>query len=1013
MSYTSDLGRRVFALEIGGLIYRYHSGAGTAGLRSTIVSDIDYIDIEGIISVGAFSASVDPSGGIGQYEPISITLGIDRKAGASDAGVVFGRCGARSAVTSAKITSNVDRSDSFINVDTDLTSLTYPRLMHIGAETVKVSQASSSILLMPGGRQAGNTPLQSHSIDLEGTSAPQVTTEITTFRGRRAKLYMSHKFPDGSLSTWAVVCNGFIESTPSIEQGDTVSLSLVPLVALIDSVQVDKGLNQTKLLQGYHHFETAGSTLEYAMELENNRGHYVSYQIDHSSTNTANTLTVFKNSNTLIEDFDTSLPTGLDSSGNAYTAVAHPRYPRIGLVIGGGPPAYPTGAIVETTNTAGRDIYVISLDSTPTGAATLAQITRARNVGITTNVEIKQHQMSGLQLWPDVINSTLVSNGPASTQGTAGGVVRWRLNENDQIIVNKLSDSDQPARLLLWTHPQQLRAYLNDRYQAAQYWDSDLSQPPSEPNLRLWYPLDIGLDDAPFIESHRRGYVRSCEVSATQVNSSHQLRDIAAGYYQHREDRLLVEDSLGLPTIASADLFDIVVRYYDRSTESMREQVFKATHQSIATFNGTNVGYYIHLNRNYIYGNQSFADWSDAERSLITRGGRFDGERPGTAILKLLLSGGGQGYNSVYDVFGVGCNLSSDHIDIDSFLAVDASSPFSVSGQFVGVGADVREMIDHLLQLLGACMIMKRNAQGQSLITLIAVGAERVANVQQTISAGDWLADPAPHWDSYENIVTQIKYEYDYDAIEDKYSSEVFFNNHEAIKRYGGEQSQIKLSLPGVTSLQFGRGAGDVYAEFLPTSQRLFNLLSNPLRAWRGSIGTGQSALLDLGSYVQCSSPHLRGYGDNYGVTDGIAMVRSMRQELMSEGCALELITTGLTPVAWNSTANVSVITSTIKVEVSANEYSSSTAGDVSFFAVNDVVDFVPTGDQDNAIIGLTISDISGNVITFTAAHGIVSADGTLEPTTYANASTTHRADAYLANSSDIINTNVNAQEMS
>ena len=133
----------------------------------------------------------------------------------------------------------------------------------------------------------------------------------------------------------------------------------------------------------------------------------------------------------------------------------------------------------------------------------------------------------------------------------------------------------------------------------------------------------------------------------------------------------------------------------------------------------------------------------------------------------------------------------------------------------------------------------------------------------------------------------------------------------------------------------------------------------------------------------------------------------------MSEGCALELITTGLSPVAWNSTANVSVITSTTQIEVSSNEYSSSTAGDVSFFAVNDVVDFVPTGDQDNAIIGLTISDISGNVITFTTVHGIVSADGTLETTTYANASTTHRADAYLANSSDIINTNVDAQEMS
>ena len=109
----------------------------------------------------------------------------------------------------------------------------------------------------------------------------------------------------------------------------------------------------------------------------------------------------------------------------------------------------------------------------------------------------------------------------------------------------------------------------------------------------------------------------------------------------------------------------------------------------------------------------------------------------------------------------------------------------------------------------------------------------------------------------------------------------------------------------------------------------------------------------------------------------------------------------------------MSSITSTTAVEVAANDYSTASDGDVSFFAVGDVVDYVPTGDQDNPITGLTISNISGNVMTFSSAHGITAAEGTIEPTTYANASATHRADAYLANSSDVINTNVDAQEMS
>jgi len=63
MTINSDHGRRIFALEIGGLIYRYHSGGGTSGLSATVASGIDFVDVEGINTVSAFSASVDPSGG--------------------------------------------------------------------------------------------------------------------------------------------------------------------------------------------------------------------------------------------------------------------------------------------------------------------------------------------------------------------------------------------------------------------------------------------------------------------------------------------------------------------------------------------------------------------------------------------------------------------------------------------------------------------------------------------------------------------------------------------------------------------------------------------------------------------------------------------------------------------------------------------------------------------------------------------------------------------------------------
>jgi hypothetical protein len=100
-------------------------------------------------------------------------------------------------------------------------------------------------------------------------------------------------------------------------------------------------------------------------------------------------------------------------------------------------------------------------------------------------------------------------------------------------------------------------------------------------------------------------------------------------------------------------------------------------------------------------------------------------------------------------------------------------------------------------------------------------------------------------------------------------------------------------------------------------------------------------------------------------------------------------------------------------VTVNEDDYSRADVDDVSFLKVGDVVDYLPLGDHDNAITGLEIESISSNTITFTSAHGISNSGGTLEPTTYANASATHKADAYLANASDVINTTIQAQEFS
>ena len=1034
MTIKREHGRRIFALQIGGLEYRYHSTTPPAStsLDATIATSINYIDREGIVSIGAFSASINPSGGVGQYSPLSITLQIDRKADNGDPGIIFGRCGIRSASTKAQLTESINRSDAIIKIDRDLTSLSYPRLFHVGAETVRASSALTTRLLTSSGRGVGNTTPQNHSIDLEGSLVPEVTTEITTFRGRRAKLFCAHQYPDNSVSDYVEVINGFIEQSPAIEEGDAISLSIVPLTALIDTDLTDK-INQTRLLQGYHYFDGQnGSVLEYALGLTYDQfGNQPTLVTDTGATITANTfqasVTTNRGHENLFDDFDTSLAAGTAKDNFIHE---HPRYPRLRR---SQDDRRELLSVYATSLTYDSSIskYIINADSSPSDAMNSSGITSTGQFVVNLpRHEIKRHQLGNAEVkqWPNVINDTLESSGPANTQGLAGGFARWRINADNIIRVSKLSNSPYAAQLQLWTHSFQFRArqtaLVSMGSRAARYWDNSGTNTALDDLSRLSYPIDIAsatsTNGDKFTDSPRNGDTEGhfviIESNNLRVNAAYQLRDVAKAYYQLYESTILVEGSLGLPSTATAGTtFDIIALYYDRSSETVKRQTFKASHETAATFSGPTVGTLIHIDDLTDFSQLvSFADWTDKERALLFRGSSFIEERPGQALLKLLQSGGGDQINGTYDTLGLGLNISSSDIDEESFLAMDTACPFLLSDQFAGDGTDLKGVFDNLLKLMGAVLVMKRDeATGKSRISLQPVGSERAADAVATIQEGDWLVDPAPHWDIYEDIVTQIKYEFDYSPKEDSFLSEVIFNNQEAVNRYGGESSRITLSLAGVSSEQFGRNAGDNFSYFLPSSDRLFNLLSNPLRVWRGAIGTGPSAFLDVGSYVKVSSPHLRGYSDSYGVVDGVGMIRTIHQELMGEGCDIEILTTGLSPVAWNATAKVDSIPTTTTVTVTEDDFSGSSVDDVSFFQAGDVVDYLFLGNHDSALTGLTIQSISSNTITFTSAHGISVTGGTLEPTTYANASATHRQDAYLANASNLINSNVTAQEYS
>ena len=1019
---NSENGRRIFALEIGGLLYRYHSTKPPAStsLDSEIATGINYIDREGILTIGSFNASIDPSGGIGQYSAVTVTLAIDKKGDLGEPGTVFGRCGARSASTKAQLTNSLTRTGAQVFVDTNLTSLTYPRLMHIGGETVRASAALSTRLIVSD-RGIGNTPVQNHSIDLEGSLVPEVTTEITTFRGRRAKLYGAHQYPDGSTSDYIEIINGIIEASPSVEDGQTISLSLVPLTALIDTSLSDK-VNQTRLLNNYHYFDGQfGSAIEYATELNQDVTPRVYVFPDTASTLTASTYQIqlldnsFFQTDSSLLDFDASLPKG--NQADTYSE-AHPRYPRFQSTFEAisSEASYPTSLTDITTGS--TLTYQVYADSTISDSLTASEISPVLNIPLP-RTELKSHILGDGELvqWPNVLNDVMTNDGPASANDLDGAVAKWRFDSgNQRILASKTTASRYPSTVYFWTTQNAWREHATRYARRPKFFDATGDRIELDTLSRLSYPLDMGSGNDPYIEDFREPdshLVKSIRIEPGAPAATLELREVAKAWYQLYESVILTEGSLGLPSTATAGVYYwLTVHYYDRRSDTTKTQYFEVSHATAATFGGGTIGYKLHLKSGQnLSRNTSFGDWPNRERALITRGGRFVGERVGVALLKLLESGGGGNINGDYDELSIGLNISSDDIDEASFLRVGATSPFMLSDQYAGDGTDLRSTFESILKLLGAALVMKRDSStGRSKIALIPIGAERSKATALTVSEGDWLVDPVPTWDIYEDIVTQIAFNYDFDPSEESYRSNVLFNDQEAINRYGGERSKVTLDLPGVSSDQFGRGVGDSYDAFVPIASRIFNLLANPLRLWRGSISTGSSIYLDLGSYLDISSSHLKGYGDSYGVTNEIGMIRSINQNLTDEGTELELITTGLAPVAWNASATVATIPTTSSMTINADDFSED---DISFFSVGDVVDYIPTGDQDNSITGLEIDSISGSTITFTANHGISTAAGTIEPTTYSNASNDHRLDGYLANVNNVLNSTIDAQKYS
>jgi hypothetical protein len=248
-----DQGYRVFGLEIQGLMTRFYMGYSPFPTSS--LYDLQYTDLDCIQSISPYQASIEPSGGVATYQPISISLAMDRMRGSSvDPHVIFSRLSRSSSIWNGQLVANVLRSDDTPNLVVDSNpSISYPHLLHIGSESFYCTGQSvnAGIYTITTTHRLGFR--QQHQIYLGGTDTPIVSSELVSWRGRQAKVYACTIDQNGQTWDNQIIFQGIIESSPTIEGLNSITISILPIISMLDN-KVSSGTQKTKLAYGMHYY---------------------------------------------------------------------------------------------------------------------------------------------------------------------------------------------------------------------------------------------------------------------------------------------------------------------------------------------------------------------------------------------------------------------------------------------------------------------------------------------------------------------------------------------------------------------------------------------------------------------------------------------------------------------------------------------------------------------------------------------------------------------------------------
>lgn len=356
------------------------------------------------------------------------------------------------------------------------------------------------------------------------------------------------------------------------------------------------------------------------------------------------------------------------------------------------------------------------------------------------------------------------------------------------------------------------------------------------------------------------------------------------------------------------------------------------------------------------------------------------------------------------DKFG----FSLDDVDLASINAIPEPQFGTWGLPNIPEEISVIDFLKGLLVMTRSALVMRTDTTGKCRITRIDLSAESSVLATVEIDEGDWAADQVPTFGVDDDIVNQLIIKYNYDPNEDEFLAQTTVNSFSYQASAGEARSEEILLYP----LQSDENFSDT--DLVVPAQGIFATFGKPRRIWRGKVSSQQGLFCNLGSVVSVTSRFLKGFGKERGVTNEAGRVIEQNIQFWEEGCELVISYSGAANTGWNVAMEVDSIVNANMLVVKANvfsdeehPYTGEDTTDLRNFVTSSVFSGTWSGDvlvmnpyNQDAAGTATISSVNfdTNTITFTGAHG-ASAGWIIEPTSYDDAATFHKALAYMADS--------------